>query len=310
MLNYVARTDVLDPGDLTGPFLGGQAVSEGWLSKEQLYSPLFRRLFHRVHVPAGIPLTHELRCAAAALVAPPDAVLTGCSAAVVRGFGLVTEREPVEFIVPERARFIAQRGMHIRRTKYPDIDSEPWRDIGLATPLRMAFDILINTRLHRSLPRVVGLLDVLVRGGAVDLAALATFVKRRHDHGVVRARKALELADSRAESIPESELRVWLRLGGLEPEVQFEVYERGLFLGRLDLAFPRCKLAVEYDGEWHGEGDQPRLDAERRARMRAVGWDFVVVTKDQLYGDPAGVVDLVRDQLARKRAHFRDRRRG
>jgi very-short-patch-repair endonuclease len=69
---------------------------------------------------------------------------------------------------------------------------------------------------------------------------------------------------------------------------------------RLDLAFRERLLAVEYDGEWHAEGDQPERDAERRARLRKAGWEFVIVTKEQLYGDPRGMVCDVREAYFRR----------
>ena len=289
-----------DVGDINGPFLGSLAVSEGALTPNQLRSPCFQRLFQNVYVPSGYEHTHDLRCRAAALVAPAEAVLTGNSAAVVHGFPFALDADPVEFVVPERARFACQRGMHIRRTTLLRIDSEPWNDIGLATPLRTTLDILTNLRLRRSFPRVVGELDALLRAGFVTREGLAAYLKPRRDHGIVRARRALAFSDPRAESIPESELRVWLALGDLKPVPQFEVHAGGHLLGRLDLAFEDVKLAVEYDGEWHRDGPQPELDAQRRAAIEAEGWAFVVVTKEQLYGDPKSVVVRVRDAIRRR----------
>jgi very-short-patch-repair endonuclease len=288
-------------GDINGPFLGSHAISEGLLTKNQLRSLLVRRLFQNVYLPTGYPPTHEVRCKAAALVVPREAVLTGCSAAVIRGFQFVLDDDPVEFVVPEAARFVHQRGMHIRRSIRGDIESEPWREIGIATPLRMTMDILTNTRLHRSFPRVVGMLDALLHAGVIERDALGEYLERRHDNGIVRARKAFAFSDGRAESIPESEVRVWLRLGDIPTEPQLEIYQDGIFLGRLDLAIEEIKLAVEYDGAWHLEGDQPALDAARRAAIEAAGWEFIIVTKDDLLA-PRRMIARVRDALRRRSA--------
>ncbi|WP_244170070.1 endonuclease domain-containing protein [Amycolatopsis tolypomycina] len=244
-----------------------------------------------------------LRCRAAALLAPSDAVITGCSAAAVRGLELVGSHAPVELILPGNPLFGLRDGVHVRRTSRGSIDSEPWHEIRLATSPRLALDILTNTRLHISLPRVVGYLDALLRAGEVDAAELEVYLKGRRDSGIVRAKKAFRLADPRSESIPESELRVWLAVAGLEPDVQLEVFDaQGVFAGRLDLAFPEQKLAVEYDGEWHGEGDQPRHDEARRAAIQALGWRFVIVTKAELYSAPKAVVATVRGALSRESA--------
>jgi very-short-patch-repair endonuclease len=273
-------------------------VAEDALTLRDLRSPAFTRLFRNVYVASTTEVTHSMRCRAAALLAPSGAVLTGCSAAAVWGLDLVGPQDLVEFVVPERLKFSRQAGLHIRRTSRV-IDSEPWGDIQLATPPRLALDVATNTKLHRSLPRTVGYLDAFLGSGLVDLAELRRYLGPRRENGMVRARKAVALANARSESVPESELRVWLTVAGLEPEVQVDVVTAsGGFLGRLDLAFPAQKLAVEYDGEWHLDGIQPRLDAQRRAAIAAEGWRFVIVTKADLYGDPKRVVATVQASLS------------
>lgn len=292
--------------DINGPFRGSHALAAEWLTPRQLRSGLLVRLFRDVYLPRGMEVTHDLRCRAAALIAPAPAVLTGCSAATVTGIELAQPLDPVEFVVPERARFLAQRGLDVRRTEVRGNEASPWYGINIANPLRTTLDVLINTRLRSSLPRTVGLLDVLLRAGFVDPAKLAGALHNRHDNGIVRARQAFALADPRAESIPESEVRVWLTLAGLPPQVQLEVFSiAGWFLGRLDLAYKEVRLAVEYDGEWHGDGDQPARDARRRAALRAAGWEFIIVTKDLLYGDPRAMVAHVRAALRRRSAGLR-----
>lgn len=290
--------------EINGPFRGSHALSEGWLTSKQLRSSLLKRLYRDVYVPSAMDVTHQMRCRAASLIVPPQAVITGLSAATLRGLDLTAADDPVELLIADPLKFIAQRGMDIRRTEVAEDECEPWGEIRVATPLRLALDVLLNTRLRRSLPRAVALLDALVRDGLVDKTLLEAVFEQRHDHGIVRARAALDLADPRAESIPESELRVWLRLGGLAPDVQLVVFDDvGRFLGRLDLGFLLYKLAVEFDGEWHRKGDQPQRDAERRARFRAAGWEFIVVTKDRLYGDPKGVVAEVHEAVVRRSSH-------
>ncbi|WP_328446889.1 endonuclease domain-containing protein [Amycolatopsis sp. NBC_00438] len=284
--------------DFIEPFVGSHAVAEDALTLLELRSPSFTRLFRNVYVASTTEVTHSMRCRAAALLAPSGAVLTGCSAAAVWGLELVGPQDLVEFVVPENLKFNRQAGLHIRRTSRV-IDSEPWGDIQLATPPRLALDVATNTKLHRSLPRTVGYLDAFLGSGLVNLAELQRYLMPRRDNGMVRAKKALALVDARAESVPESELRVWLTVAGLKPEVQVDVMTgAGGFLGRLDLAFPAQKLAVEYDGEWHLDGIQPHLDAQRRSAIEAEGWRFVIVTKADLYGDPKRVVATVRASLS------------
>jgi hypothetical protein len=119
-----------------------------------------------------------------------------------------------------------------------------WHGIGLATPLRAAYDLL----LRRDIPRAVADVDALLRAGLVDAGQLAVLAANRHDHGVTPAREAVQLLDARAESPPESEVRVLLVRAGLRPTPQLEVWDDLGLIGRVDLGFEEEKVAVEYDG--------------------------------------------------------------
>jgi hypothetical protein len=55
---------------------------------------------------------------------------------------------------------------------------------------------------------------------------VAAMVVRRSDMGIIGARRAVELADPLAESLPESKLRVHLRLADLEPVSQYWILDR------------------------------------------------------------------------------------
>ncbi|MCU1683428.1 MAG: hypothetical protein JWQ81_4167 [Amycolatopsis sp.] len=104
----------------------------------------------------------------------------------------------------------------------------------------------------------------------------------------------MQLADPRAESLPESELRVILTVGGFRPKPQHNVRKKRVFLGRLDLAIEESKVAIEYDGRWHNTPDQVIHDRERRQRLMAEEWAFVIVDSDQLATDYSGIVERVR----------------
>ena len=120
-------------------------------------------------------------------------------------------------VVPEAVRIFWRTGLDIRRTEQRDDESQPWGRIGLATPLRMGLDLLLD----RPLPDAVADLDAVLRAGLVDRAELHRMLSARRDRGIVRARRAEELADPRAESPPESRMRVWLVLDGLRPQPQY-----------------------------------------------------------------------------------------
>jgi very-short-patch-repair endonuclease len=99
-------------------------------------------------------------------------------------------------------------------------------------------------------------------------------------------------------SPPESRVRVACHLAGLpQPVPQHEVYEHGLFLGQVDLAWPEAKLVVEYEGAYHFDVRQIVKDDVRYERLVAAGWRVIRLSSIDLY-DLDGVVARIRAALA------------
>ncbi|MGH3924852.1 MAG: endonuclease domain-containing protein [Pseudonocardiaceae bacterium] len=280
-----------------GPFRGSQAVAAGLATRSQLTGPQFVRVFRDVYVPATADLTHELRCKCAALALPDDAVITGRSAATLGGVRLALPADPVEAVVGLQTRLFRRAGFDLRRCEVRADEALAWSRIRLATRQRTAFDLLLD----RTLPDAVADLDAVLRAGFVGRRELQQFLTGRHDRGIVQARRAVEFADPRAESRPESRMRVHLVLDGLRPEVQFRVYDGVGWVATVDLAFPRQRLAVEYDGVWHGAPLQVGVDRDRLNRLHAAGWEVVFVTAQHLR-DPQRMVCLVRAALLARHA--------
>ena len=91
-----------------------------------------------------------------------------------------------------------------------------------------------------------------------------------------RVARAFALVDGRSESPPESWVRVACALAGLPaPVLQYEVFEGGSWLARVDLAWPDRRLIVEYDGEYHFDGLQIAKDDVRLAALVAAGWHVI-----------------------------------
>lgn len=279
-------------------FRGREAVDAGLLTSKQLRSRAWRRIYRDVYADAELPPTHGLAIAGAALLAPPSAVLGGRSAAYLLGAeSLVDSSSPVEVIVPEHGRFGPVTGLRVRRAPLPDSDVRSVGRYSCTTPVRTALDI---ARLEQ-LPESVVALDVLLARGLVlpgRLAeAAACLLPAR---GTRRARRAVDLADERSESPPESMLRVRLRLAGLTPVPQYVVRDAaGHFVARVDLAFPEQRVAIEYDGAWHGKPGQLAHDRRRLNALVAAGWTVLHITAADLH-DPAAVVDAVRRLLVER----------
>ena len=151
----------------------------------------------------------------------------------------------------------------------------------------------------------VALLDGMLHAGKdqddgltqVDLAA--EILGRRGQWRSARALKLLPLVDGRAMSPPESKVRVACQLAGLPPAVpQLKVFEGGVFIGQVDLAWPEAKLIVEYEGAYHFDGLQIPKDDARYARLVAAGWRVIRLSSIDLR-DLDAVVALIRAALER-----------
>jgi hypothetical protein len=165
--------------------------------------------------------------------------------------------------------------------------------VPVTSALRTAWDLAAL----ESLATAVAGLDGMARAKKLDVVELAASAERGSGRwGVVRVRRALPLIDPSAESPPESWVRVALVLGGLTPVPQFEVRDRGLFVARVDFAWPELKLALEYDGSYHFEDDQIPEDGERIAALEAAGWRVLRISAADLR-DMDGVVQRVRDAV-------------
>lgn len=90
--------------------------------------------------------------------------------------------------------------------------------------------------------------------------------------GSKNRRLAVDLADERAESPRESELRVLLVQAGLPlPESNVEIFDGARFVARVDLLYREQRLVVEYDGDHHRDARQWSKDQSRRAELESLG---------------------------------------
>lgn len=285
------------PRQLTAkPFRGSDAIAGGLLTRAQLRGPAWRRLFRDVYVSVTTRDDHLLRVTAAALVMPAGAAVSGRSAALVWGAPLRDYDGDVEILTPRR--FGPVQGMSIRVGPLGAADIADRWGVPVCTALRACWE------LARALPdlEAVGWIDALARNRRIRRTHLTAEALRHFgEMGSLRAADTLSLCDPRAESPPESALRVHIRRAGLpRPTPQYRVMINGEFVARVDLAWPRLKFAVEYDGQWHVD---PRQLADDRTRLRAlqsVGWTIFHVTRSDM-------ADI--DALMRELGAALDRRR-
>jgi len=269
------------------PFTWAMAKEWGWTRqrlKDLLAQRALRRVLRNVYVRADQPDTPDLRARAAQLVLSPHAVACDRTAAWLWGVDTFEYRE-LEIVPPVESCVL--RGHN--RTRRPEVNGRV-RDlapsdivivdcVASTTALRTALDLACS----QSRRQALAILDAFMRHHGLTVAEmrreLVRYFRRR---GVVQARELVSLADPRSESPGES----WVRMDVIDhrlpaPEPQWWVTDDGRPVYRLDLAWPKSRIAVEYDGrEYHEDDVRRKHDEERRAWLRRRGWTVVVVTKD------------------------------
>jgi G:T-mismatch repair DNA endonuclease (very short patch repair protein) len=270
-------------------FRGTWAVRRGLLTEDQLRSAAWRRLRRDVYADATLPVTHLLHASGVGLVAPREAVFGGLTAVMLwGGKEFVTADEPVEVVVPPGVRWAPSPGVTVRTASLGAADAARrpgW--LPRTGRTRTAVDLIRRGRVDDG----VVLLDRLVHAGVVPFFDVCEAVgELPRCRGSRLAREIAGLADGLAESPPETRLRLLMLRAGLpRPVAQFRVFDDDGLIGRLDFAFPERKIAIEYDGAWHGEPGQLSRDRRRLNRLAAAGWRVVFVTAEDLR-NPAALV--------------------
>ncbi|MFJ8580638.1 endonuclease domain-containing protein [Micromonospora sp. NPDC093277] len=186
-------------------------------------------------------------------------------------------------------------GLRVHRAEVDPGDVVVRAGILITSPARTCWDL---ARWLDVIEAVV-LIDGLLAHGLTDVTALREYaLARAGRRGWRSLLRAVDLADAGAESPQESRTRVRLVLAGLpRPRTQWVVSERGRFVARLDLAWPECKVAVEYDGLWHDGPEQFHRDRRRLNRLLGAEWIVLHVTAKRLRDDFDGILAEVRAAL-------------
>jgi very-short-patch-repair endonuclease len=290
-------------------FRGSDAIRAGLLSKGDLRGPAWRRVFRDVYADARIPNVggYRQRCLATAwYLVPKQAAIAGRSAAWLLGVTLANKADPIEVLTPVDSRFGPVDGLKIHVGDLPEDDVQVVDGLRRTTALRTCWDLAQ----WLSPPEAVAYLDVMVARGLVTAAALTSYAHgRARRRGWRKLLRAVSLVDPAAESPQESRLRVRLVLAGLPKPVSQHVIEKdGRFIARVDLAWPDLRVAIEYDGAWHGDSDQ--LDRDRARLNRLVttdGWIILHATRRRVREDFAGLVAEARSALRSQGARWRSR---
>ncbi|MCZ2837855.1 endonuclease domain-containing protein [Modestobacter sp. VKM Ac-2985] len=257
---------------LTGVFVGSHAVAAGDLTVKELRTLSYRRLVQGVYADPALPFDHRLRCRGVALLLPDGAAIGGHSAAAWHGAPFAGARDPVTVVRQPDVEWRGPREVRVHRTALRPSDVVLIDDVPVTTARRTAWDVAALEPLGTA----IAALDAMVRAGRVTEHELATMAEHGIGRwGVTKVRRAVPLVDPRAESPPESRVRVALVLAGLCPVPQLPVLDGGVEVARVDLGFPEERLAVEYEGAHHFDAEQIVRDDARYARLLSAGWRVI-----------------------------------
>jgi very-short-patch-repair endonuclease len=250
-----------------------------------------------IHAWAQLHLDHQAWCFAAGLYLRGRGAVSGRAAAALWGANSLVRGEPIEVTVPKPARLRTPGGLSIVRSPLPPDDVVSWAGIPVTTPERTAFD------LARRLPLIeaVVAIDAMLAARLIDRRTLAHLMRERPWWpGSPQLRPVLILCDPGAESPMETRLRLILIAGRLpRPVTQYEVRDStGLFVARLDLAYPKLKLGIEYEGDHHRGRGVFQQDLRRINALRACGWTVLRFAALDIYREPVRIVETVRAAIS------------
>ena len=262
-------------------FRGTWAIERKLLTPAQLRSSAWRSLRRDVYADSRLEVTHRVLAAGVSLVMPRAGALAGLTAAASWGApDLVGPEDPVEVVVPPGVRWTPGPGVVVRTAPLDGDVVVGRRGLRLTCRVRTAVDLIRRGPVEDA----VVLLDQLVHTGVVGLDDVRCAADRLpRSRGSRQARKVAGLADGFAQSPQETRLRLLLLGSGLpEPVAQFRVFDDEGFVARLDFAYPDLKIALEYDGLWHGDRRVFLDDRRRLNRLNAAGWVVIHVTLEDL----------------------------
>ena len=258
-----------------------------------------------VLVPRESLLDPDTRAAAALLVAGPTAALTGLTAAALQGCPAAAT-PVVHVAVPYSSSLRTKEGLVVHQGRGLLNEVIEVRQLPTVA-LEVAITELLCTDSAR---RAVAVADQAAaqfverersafRGRIAD--RLVTRADRR---GTARAGALLALITGRAESPPESWLKLLVVEAGFPtPTEQFPVIDALACIRYvLDLCWPELRIALEYDGY---ESHEYRLDrdAKRDLDLERRGWITIRATAADLR-DPSALLARLDDAFRARGAAY------
>ncbi|HEY2766539.1 MAG TPA: DUF559 domain-containing protein [Pseudonocardiaceae bacterium] len=262
-----------------------------------------RRIQRGIYLPRRIEVTPVLMARAALLSSGvTSAVPSHATAARVHRIAVPDEHRAQHVTVTRIQRRRNRRDLHFHTRSIGCGQVERHDGVPVTTIPRTLADLA--TSLDR-LPAVWALDDALRRGLCTVADVVAVVGHWRGGAGCAQVKQRLDEADGVAESILETAGRLVLRDRGVPlpiPQYLLRAPD-GTVVARLDGAYLREKVALEYDGaDPHGLPEAVFRDRLRQNRLPELGWTVLRFTWWDVTRDPAGVAATVQRALHGRRA--------
>lgn len=262
------------------PFVGATAVAAGILTAHDL-RVRFTRLLPGVHLARGATLDAAGRVRAVALWAPPGSVIAGHAAALLHGERRVSEElvgRAVDVYLSRSAR--VPRRIRVRRVRVPFRPEDVTRIDGITCTSvgRTALDL---ARWERCDEEAIVNVDALCNATETPVSSVVAAAQTLSGlHGRRRALALFDRCDHRADSPPETRLRLEYEDSPLpDPELQVEIRDSAGFpIATADFGYRRERVAVFYDGGGHLAREQRDWDSDVTARLTEEDWRSLRVT--------------------------------
>ena len=177
---------------------------------------------------------------------------------------------------PDRARVVRRRGLPVTDAATTWAMLAP--ELDLPDLVALGDAVIRRSRIPgTSRPR---------RSPLAELEQLREVAAIGRRPGAALLRAAVPLLVTGSASPPETHLRLRLReWGAPEPELDHDVFDRrGRLIGCSEIAYPRYRLALEYEGDHHRtETAQWNRDIEKYRQYEQNGWEVIRVTGTLLY---------------------------
>jgi hypothetical protein len=271
------------------PFRGDRRTELG-ITKNGLRSARYRRLGQSVYAPSDLDLGLVEQVAAALLVLPADAVVTGPTALHLYRVE-VGDPLPVRAVTATRSQ-TRRAGIRLIRAQ-----QLPPRTRRLASPVAAWLAACSEFDLLEAVTAGDWLVDRRLASVQVLVKSAAGFTGR----GARMARRAAGLVVKGAESPQETRLRLALVLSGLPtPRCNITLGTDEYAIGRVDMLLEEFKLILEYDGDRHRlDRSQWNLDLDRNDAFADEGYLTVRVTSARMRR-PRDVVRRVHAKLVER----------